>query len=64
MDTAVTRAMFEAMRKNAFLAWVQKFAEKTAVCGRDGVTEGGERSEVTATDIRFRHFQLQRVGRP
>ena len=39
MDTAATRAMFRAMRKNAFLADVQKFVEKIAVCKK----EGGER---------------------
>lgn len=41
MDTAATRAMFRAMRKNAFLAEVEKFVEKIAVCG-----EGGEKREV------------------
>ena len=36
MDTAATRAIFRAIRKNAFLAEVQKFVEKIAVCRKRG----------------------------
>lgn len=41
VDMAATRAMFRAIRKNAFLAEVQKFVEKIAVCEREGGREGG-----------------------
>ena len=61
MDTAATRAMFRAMRKNAFRAEVQKFVEKIAVCRREGGREGVEQIQVQviATDTRdFSQYHL------